>query len=142
MTSFALDLAVLLAPQQKLLAQCSTVLLWGGLIMAVPAAYFGWRDYTSTPRLENPAALQIARAHLAWNAVLVLWYALLATLRSFAPPEFGTMRGAHFVMAALGFAALFRSASLGARLVFELGIGTRKPLATAPGSDKTSEKAA
>lgn len=123
LTSFILDVIVLVRPGQLLLAQASTVLLWSGLVSAIVAAIFGWRDYNTRVRVEHPEALRVARMHLSLSVFLVFWYAIVASLRSFRGPTFGAMSGVDFLMAAIGFGTLLRSAALGGRLVFLYRIG-------------------
>jgi uncharacterized membrane protein len=121
--SFVLDAIVLARPDQLLLAQASTIMLWTGMLSAVIAAMFGWRDYNTRVRVEHPEALRVARTHLSLNVFLVFWYAVLASLRSFGQPIFGLMSGLDFLMAAIGFGVLLRSAVLGHRLVFLFRVG-------------------
>jgi uncharacterized membrane protein len=121
--SFVLDAIVLAQPEQLLLAQASTIMMWTGIFSAVLAAIFGWRDYNTRVRVEHPEALRVARTHLSLNVFLVFWYAILASLRSFGQPTFGQMSGVDFLMAAIGFGVLLRSSVLGHRLVFLFRVG-------------------
>lgn len=123
LTSFILDAIVLVRPDQTLLAQTSTILLWAGVLSGAVAALFGWRDYNTRVRVEHPEALRVARVHLSLNVFLIFWYAVLASLRTFRGFVFGTMTGLDFLMAAIGLGVLLRSAMLGGRLVFLYRIG-------------------
>ncbi len=123
LTSFLLDVVVLVRPEQPLLPETSTILLWAGLLTSLPAALLGWRDYTRHLRPEHPDALRTARMHLSLNAFLILWYAVVASLRSFGGPFFGAMSGLQFLMSAIGFGVLLRSAALGGRLTYLHRVG-------------------
>ena len=123
LTSFILDALVLLQPDQTLLAQTSTVLLWSGVLSGALAAMFGWRDYEMRVKKTSSEAFRAARTHLYLNSFLILWYGILGFFRAFFGSFFGEMTGAHFLMAMVGFGTLMRSTILGGQLVFTYGIG-------------------
>jgi len=140
LTSFILDAIVLVRPDQLLLAQASTILIWAGILSAMAAAVFGWRDYNTRVRVEHPEALRVARMHLSLNVFLVFWYAILASLRSFGQPIFGQMSGVDFLMAAIGFGVLLRSAVLGGRLVFMYRVGQTTEVVPSEGSREPAKR--
>lgn len=104
-------------PQQSLgglpVMRLADVLLWSGLLLALPAIGLGLRDWLRFgPR--KPLAVNVFSAHLLWVSLALSIYLLAALL----PP------GSPIRVISSGLAALMLMAGgwYGARLVHEIGL--------------------
>ncbi len=137
----AVDLAGLLAPDRKSLRDTATWLYIGGAATAVCAYYSG---YTAAQAgVFSPAAGAVVDAH-AGRAFAATWlFAFFASLRlamSYILPSRRALQLGAFAIALVGLGALAQTALLGARLVFEQGLGVRA-VAIAEAAAKQAERA-
>ncbi len=137
----AVDLTGLLAPDRKLLRDTATWLYIGGAATAVCAYYSG---YTAAQAgVFSPEARALVDGHNDWAFAATWLFAFFASLRlamSYILPSPRALRLGAFAITLVGLGALLQTALLGARLVFEQGLGVQA-VAIAEAGEKRTEAA-
>ena len=133
----AVDLAGLLAPDRKPLRDTATWLYVGGAATAVFTYFTGYTAAQAGGFSPEVASLVDAHADRAFAATwLFAFFASLRLAMSYILQPRRALRLGAFAVALVGLGALVQTALLGARLVFEHGLGVQA-VAVAESAERT-----